>query len=199
MIAKIFFTVSLLGLLLFACIPAPVVPTATPFATFTSTVTNTATATATLTPTATIIPTATVTPIQFQMGQFSTSGPVAYYFDASLRKSTGKWDGEFYICARYFSQRYDSFLIAESPVDCVNDEPLGWVPISSVVMPNDEFPMALTTVIPSDKKQCENGIDDDRDSLIDYPLDPGCPDANDDWEDERPPVTATLARNKTHK
>jgi len=195
MVKKIFIATSVVVLLLFACAPPPLMPTATPPATFTSTVTKTATPT--LTPTATMTPTETATPIPFQIGNFSTTGPVAYFFDASLRKAIGKWEGEFSVCARYFSQRYDSFLIAESAVDCANHETLGWVAVNSVVLATDEFPMALITIIPSDKNQCENGIDDDRDGLIDYPADPGCPDASDDWEDERPPVIATLPRGKT--
>src|SRR5690348_4048311 len=42
----------------------------------------------------------------------------------------------------------------------------------------------------ADCPACQNGLDDDHDTLIDYPLDPGCMRRDDDDEGEPPPPAA---------
>lgn len=169
---------------------APSTPTLTSTDTFTVTPTSTATSTltATSTPTATITPTATPIPVQHQRGKFSASDSGAYYFDPSLRSEKGIWsgEGEFYVCSRYFSQIYDSFEIAETNVDCINRNTLGWVSTKSVILGAD-YAGEIVSVLP-EAKQCEDGIDNDRDEKIDYPSDPDCDNASDDWEDAAPPI-----------
>ena len=101
----------------------------------------------------------------------------------------GKSDAEFYICARDFniSKGYDSYGIAESQVDCINNNLLGWVPSALIILGTDKYE-GFTTLIPPEFKQCENLIDDDRDGEIDYPSDLGCESPSDDREDEAPIV-----------
>ena len=43
---------------------------------------------------------------------------------------------------------------------------------------------------PPPAAQCDDGIDNDNDGLIDFPVDPGCTDANDDDEFNAPPPVA---------
>ena len=194
MIRKTFGFMLLVAFLLSSCVYPPPQPTATPSFTPTSsstptntdTPTPTNTATQTLTPTWT--PTFTLTPIQFQSGIFSGSDAIPYYGDPSLARSIGTWKSEFYICARYLSQKYNSYQIAESSQDCINHEALGWVQSEKVILSAGQFPPAQTTFVPPEAKQCANLIDDDKDEEIDYPADPGCEDANDDREDEAPIV-----------
>lgn len=178
----------LLVLLLSACNGQPP-ETSTPSATSTRTATAMATPSSTETPTATITPTVTDTPIQFQSGKISTPGPFAYYFDPSLRNSKGNWEGVFYICTRYlnYDKRYDGFEIAADPVDCINRTVLGWVQGGDVILGTGNY-NGFMTFIPPGAKQCANGLDDDRDGMIDHPADPHCENVSDDWEDEKPPI-----------
>lgn len=180
---------SLMILMLFACGTATETPTPTPFSTFTITSTATMTPTNTPTHTPTMTPTMTITPIQFQTGRLKTPGPFAYYFDPSLRQLVENWEGDFYICTRHYGieNNYDSFKVAKSPEDCINNTVFGWVKSELVDWGPGPY-LGFVTVIPPETKQCGDGIDNDRDRFIDFPLDVDCANIDEDWEDALPPV-----------
>lgn len=52
---------------------------------------------------------------------------------------------------------------------------------------------AATNLGPPPTTQCNDGVDNDGDTLIDYPNDPGCSSASDDDETDAPPPSITLS------
>lgn len=54
-----------------------------------------------------------------------------------------------------------------------------------------------TTTAPARLPRCRDGLDNDRDGLIDYPADPGCSSRNDDSERNDPPTTTTSTTTTT--
>jgi MinD-like ATPase involved in chromosome partitioning or flagellar assembly len=201
--------IGLIGVILVASLPAYknwLFPAGTP--SVTSTFVTTMIQASTLTSTLTFEPSFTSTPLSLPPTQpppppieaiFSVSGPVIYYSDPLLRNEKGSLEGKFYVCARYISgSTILNYQIAEKLEDCSSGLALGWVSEAYVILV-DKFPEALTTLVPPDAKECEDGIDNDNDRLIDYPSDPGCSSATDNTEDIiEPPPTATITSTCPH-
>jgi len=190
MTRKLFTVTILIIILLSACVPATVAPIDIVSITDTPILTSTWTQTFTIAPTASETPTSTSTPIHFQEGRFRIIGPQDYYSDPALRKTVGRWKDSFFVCTRYYFKDYDSYEIAATEVDCINRNPLGWVSTRSVILGTGRYD-GLSIAPPPDARQCEDGLDNDLDTLIDYPSDPECDDKNDDWENATPPITNT--------
>lgn len=141
------------------------------------------TSTPTLTLTSTVTPFPTLTPTLLPIeGIFNVSGPVSYYSEPLLININGSWEDIFFVCSEYISPVIRSYEIAEKPENCTLELNIGWVPIDVVKLPG-EFSEARVTLVPFGASDCNDGIDNDGNFLVDFPSDPSCRGIDDNSED----------------